>query len=106
MLKISSVNLITGRKPCFGCRFIRRLAGRSDVQNCRQSGIENFSTTIPTKHRLYTLMHNPQYRLSIVWQNVGYNQPPHTDYYLDESIKEVPKPNVVTIKPLNKMDKQ
>ena len=64
-----------------------------------------FSTTIPTKHRLYTLMHNPQYRLSIVWQNVGYNQPPHTDYYLDESIKEMPKPNVKTIKPLNKINK-
>lgn len=58
-----------------------------------------FSTTIPTKHRLYTLMHNPQYRLSVVWQNVGYNQPPHTDYYLDESIKEMPKPNIKTITP-------
>lgn len=58
-----------------------------------------FSTTIPTKHRLYTLMHNPQYRLSIVWQNVGYNQPPHTDYYLDESIKEMPKPNIYTVTP-------
>lgn len=58
-----------------------------------------FSTTIPTKHRLYTLMHNPQYRLSIVWQNVGYNQPPHTDYYLDESVKEIPKPNVYNAKP-------
>ncbi|WP_066679716.1 MULTISPECIES: rhamnogalacturonan lyase [unclassified Chryseobacterium] len=57
-----------------------------------------FSTTIPTKHRLYTLMHNPQYRLSIVWQNVGYNQPPHTDYYLDESVKEIPKPNIFTKK--------
>jgi len=57
-----------------------------------------FSTSIPTKHRLYTLMHNPQYRLSIVWQNVGYNQPPHTDYYLDESIKEIPKPNIITVK--------
>ncbi|UPQ76097.1 rhamnogalacturonan lyase [Chryseobacterium nepalense] len=58
-----------------------------------------FSTTSPTKHRLYTLMHNPQYRLSIVWQNVGYNQPPHTDYYLEESVKEVPKPNVYVVKP-------
>lgn len=57
-----------------------------------------FSTTIQTKHRLYTLMHNPQYRLSIVWQNVGYNQPPHTDYYLDESIKEIPKPKIITVK--------
>lgn len=57
-----------------------------------------FSTTIPTKHRLYTLMHNPQYRLSIVWQNVGYNQPPHTDYYLDESVKEIPTPDIYTVK--------
>lgn len=53
-----------------------------------------FSTTIPTNPRLYTLMHNPQYRLSIVWQNVGYNKPPHTDYYLDESIKEIPPLNI------------
>ena len=58
-----------------------------------------FSTTIPTKHRLYTLMHNPQYRLSIVWQNVGYNQPPHTDYYLDESMSKIPSPNISTVKP-------
>lgn len=58
-----------------------------------------FSTAIPTKHRLYTLMHNPQYRLSIVWQNVGYNQPPHTDYYLDESVSKVPAPNIHTVKP-------
>jgi rhamnogalacturonan endolyase len=58
-----------------------------------------FSSTIPTKHRLYTLMHNPQYRLSIVWQNVGYNQPPHTDYYLDESVSKIPAPNIHTAKP-------
>ncbi len=58
-----------------------------------------FSSTIPTKHRLYTMMHNSQYRLSIVWQNVGYNQPPHTDYYLDESVSKVPSPNIHTVKP-------
>ena len=69
---------------------------------CRTSDNQElriFSSTIPTKHRLYTLMHNPQYRLSIVWQNVGYNQPPHTDYYLDESVSKVPAPNIHTDKP-------
>ncbi|RZK19073.1 MAG: rhamnogalacturonan lyase [Pedobacter sp.] len=39
-----------------------------------------YTTTIPTEHRNYTLMHDPQYRLSIAWQNVGYNQPPHTGF--------------------------
>lgn len=41
-----------------------------------------FTTTIPTEHRLPTLMHDPQYRLSVAWQNVGYNQPPHPGFFL------------------------
>lgn len=41
-----------------------------------------YSTTIPTAIRLPTLMHDRQYRLSIAWQNVGYNQPPHVSYFL------------------------
>ena len=32
-----------------------------------------YSTTIPATNRIYTLMHDPQYRLAIAWQNVGYN---------------------------------
>ncbi len=53
-----------------------------------------FTTSIPTQHRFYTLMHDPQYRLSIAWQNVSYNQPPHTGFYLGAGMKKLPKPNV------------
>ena len=41
-----------------------------------------FTSTIPTNYRFVTLMHDSQYRLSIAWQNVAYNQPPHTSFYL------------------------
>ncbi len=41
-----------------------------------------FTTTIPTDYKLTTLMHDSQYRCAIAWQNVGYNQPPHTSYYI------------------------
>lgn len=58
-----------------------------------------FSTTIPTDERIYTLMHNPQYRLSVAWQNVGYNQPPYTDYYLGVGMKTPPPPNITVIPP-------
>lgn len=34
-----------------------------------------YTTTIPTRYRHTTLMHDSQYRLSVAWQNVGYNQP-------------------------------
>jgi rhamnogalacturonan endolyase len=27
-------------------------------------------------------MGDPQYRLGVAWQNVGYNQPPHPGYFL------------------------
>jgi len=58
-----------------------------------------YTTTIPTTHRTYTLMHDPQYRLSIAWQNVGYNQPPHTSFYFGFGMKPAPKPNIVLVEP-------
>lgn len=51
-----------------------------------------YSTTIPTKHRIVTLLQDPQYRLALVWQNVAYNQPPHPSFYLDEAAPLPPKP--------------
>ncbi|MGN0108310.1 MAG: hypothetical protein ACI4A5_11530, partial [Hominilimicola sp.] len=46
------------------------------------TGIRIFFSTIPTEYRLTTLMHDSQYRCAIAWQNVAYNQPPHTSYYI------------------------
>jgi len=43
-----------------------------------------YTTTIPTEIRFYTFMHDPVYRLGVTWQNTGYNQPPHTSFYLGD----------------------
>jgi rhamnogalacturonan endolyase len=51
-----------------------------------------YTTTIPTEHRLVTLMHDPQYRLSVAWQNVAYNKPPHPSFYLGEGMKPPARP--------------
>jgi len=51
-----------------------------------------YTTTFPTQHRLPTLMHDPQYRLAVAWQNVGYNQPPHPGFHLGEGIKRPARP--------------
>lgn len=53
-----------------------------------------YTTTATTSHRIYTLMHDPVYRLSIAWQNVAYNQPPHTGFYLGEGMAEPPRPDI------------
>lgn len=53
-----------------------------------------YTTTIPTPHKFYTLMHDPQYRLSIAWQNVAYNKPPHTSFFFGHGMNKPPRPNI------------
>jgi len=53
-----------------------------------------FTTTIPAANRMVTLMHDPQYRLAIAWQNSAYNQPPHPGFYLGEGMKLPAKPEI------------
>jgi rhamnogalacturonan endolyase len=43
-------------------------------------------------------MCDPQYRLSIAWQNVAYNQPPHPGFFFGEGMKTPPRPNTVCLK--------
>lgn len=58
-----------------------------------------FSTTIPAKRRLVTLMEDPQYRMSICWQNTAYNQPPHVGFLMGPNMPEPKRPNVKIIAP-------
>ncbi len=53
-----------------------------------------YSTTTPAANRFYTFMHDPQYRLAIAWQNVGYNQPPHPSFFVGDGMAAPPKPNI------------
>jgi rhamnogalacturonan endolyase len=55
-----------------------------------------YTTTALTDHRIVTLMHDPQYRLSVAWQNVAYNQPPHTGFFLGEGMKQPARPAITT----------
>jgi len=56
-----------------------------------------FTTTIPTTHRLFTLMHDPVYRLSVAWQNVVYNQPPHLGFYIGDGLQNVSQPDIYVV---------
>ncbi|WP_419890898.1 rhamnogalacturonan lyase [Paenibacillus xylanexedens] len=58
------------------------------------SAMRIYTTTAVTDKRIYTLMHDPVYRLGVAWQNVAYNQPPHTGFYLGEGMSTPPVPNI------------
>lgn len=49
-----------------------------------ESDLLIFTTTIPTEHKVTSLMQDRQYRVAVAWQNVAYNQPPHLSYNLEE----------------------
>jgi rhamnogalacturonan endolyase len=51
-----------------------------------------YTTTMPTGMRLPTLLHDPQYRLGLAWQNVVYNKPPHPGFFLGHGMERPPRP--------------
>ena len=52
------------------------------------SHLNIYTTNTPTDYRVTTLMHDHVYRMSVAWQNVSYNQPPHIGYWLkDKAVK-------------------
>jgi rhamnogalacturonan endolyase len=64
------------------------------VREANSSAMRIYTTTDKTNIRLYTLMHNPKYRLGVAWQNVAYNQPPHVDYYIGTGMRIPAQPNI------------
>lgn len=54
-----------------------------------------YTTTYATPYRICTLMHDPQYRLAIAWQNNAYNQPPHPGYFIGAGMDSAPPPPMI-----------
>ncbi len=66
-------------------------------RNTNNTQLMIFSTTTPTNNRLYTLMHDRQYREAVAWQNTAYNQPPHTSFYMGDDMAPAPVPNIILV---------
>jgi hypothetical protein len=60
------------------------------------SALRIYATPHQTNLRIATLMHDPQYRVAIAWQNTAYNQPPHPSFYIGSDKTAYPWPDVHT----------
>jgi hypothetical protein len=60
------------------------------------SALRIYSTPVQTDRRIVTLLHDPQYRVAIAWQNTAYNQPPHPSFFIGNGMANPPAPNVRT----------
>jgi rhamnogalacturonan endolyase len=56
-----------------------------------------YTTTALANTRIYTLLHDPQYRVALAWQNSAYNQPPHPSFFIGANMATPPAPNIVLV---------
>ncbi|GGL91506.1 rhamnogalacturonan endolyase YesW [Streptomyces fumigatiscleroticus] len=64
------------------------------AETADHTALRLYTTTEPTKTRLYTLAQNPAHRLG--WTVRGYLQSTYTDYYLGTETRRVPRPAITT----------
>lgn len=67
---------------------------REEVVFLCGSSLRVFTTTQTTTRRIYTLMHDPQYRANVSAQNATYNQPPHTSFHIGDGMATPPTPSI------------
>ena len=64
-------------------------------RSSKNDALRIYTTTQPTTNRLYTLMHDPVYRMSVATENVAYNQPPEPGIYIGPGMTlPESKPNI------------
>lgn len=84
----------TKATPCLSADILGDWREEVIFRTSDNTALRIYSTTITAANRIYTLMHDPQYRLAIAWQNVAYNQPPHPGFYLGGDMAAPPTPNI------------
>jgi len=82
--KFEGVHFNNGTKsnPCLQADMLGDWREEVMVKNRESTELRIYTTTIPTDYRIDCLMHDVPYRLSVAYQNVGYNQPPETGCYI------------------------
>jgi hypothetical protein len=58
------------------------------------TGLRIYTTTDVTERRIYTLMHDPQYRMQVSCEQTAYNQPPHPGFHIGSGMAAPPTPNI------------
>ena len=58
------------------------------------SALRVYTTTALTKRRIYTLMHDPQYRMQVSSEQTAYNQPPNPGFFIGADMTAPPVPDI------------
>ena len=90
VFEASGVKSINGTKatPCFSGDILGDWREEVIWVDNAEGVLRIYMTPISADNRMTTLLSDRQYRLSLVWQNVGYNQPPHTSFDMNTKFQK------------------
>ena len=72
----------TKSNPCLQADMLGDWREEVIARDRESTELRIYTTTIPTDYRINCLMQDVPYRLSVAYQNAGYNQPPEPGFYL------------------------
>ena len=72
----------TKSNPCLAADILGDWREEVLIRNRESTELRLYVSTIPTSYRINCLMQDIPYRLSVAYQNVGYNQPSEPGYYI------------------------
>ena len=72
----------TKSNPCLQADLLGDWREEVLMRDSESTELRLYVSTIPTDYRINCLMEDIPYRLSVATQNVAYNQPPETGYYI------------------------
>jgi hypothetical protein len=64
------------------------------LRESSNAALRVYTTTDVTTRRIYTLMHDPTYRMQVSFEQSSYNQPPHVGFHIGAGMADPPKPDI------------
>jgi rhamnogalacturonan endolyase len=89
-------NNSTKANPCLSGDFLGDWREELICRKGDSSALLLFTPTSSSSRRLRTFLHDPQYRVALAWQNVGYNQPPYPSFFVGQDMATPPMPSITT----------
>ncbi|MBN2613390.1 MAG: hypothetical protein JXB00_17685 [Bacteroidales bacterium] len=75
--------------PCIVADFLGDWREEVMLRTINNKAIRIYLTEKPTNYRFHTFLQDPVYRMSVVYQNVAYNQPTHTGFYMGSDLENI-----------------
>lgn len=89
-----SANNDTKSNPCLMADILGDWREEIIYRSTDNTSMVVFVTPFSTEQRMYSLMHDPNYRTAIAWQQNSYNQPPNLGFYFGGGMSAPPVPQI------------